>query len=250
MNASPPDSAAGRRKRVPAMAPEERRAALIAATVPLLREHGILVTTKQIAEAAGVAEGTIFGVFPDKPSLIRAAVLSCFAPEPFERAVSAIDPAQDLRGRLTDVAAIVSRGFAENGKLIDLMRSTAKADDTPGEVHQRMIESRERMIAAIAALVEPDAGRLRVPARTAANLLLILTMATTRHAMGLTGAPPLPPEQIVSLLLDGLLVRDDDPGLFDQIMTAALDETLAEAADRPSARQAAAATETEPGEPV
>lgn len=233
------------------MAPEERRAALIAATVPLLREHGILVTTKQIAEAAGVAEGTIFGVFPDKPSLIRAAVLSCFDPEPFERALSAIDPEQDLRGRLADVAAVLSRGFTENGKLIDLMRSTAKADDTPGEVQQRMIESRQRMIGAVAGLIEPFADQLRVPPRTAANLLLILAMATTRHAMGMTGHPPLPPEQIVSLLLDGLLVRDEDPGLFDQIMTAALDETLAEAAHRPSARRpAAAATESEPGEPV
>ena len=51
-----------RRRRVPALAPEERRAALIAATIPLLHEHGLEVSTKQIAHAAGVAEGTIFGV--------------------------------------------------------------------------------------------------------------------------------------------------------------------------------------------
>ncbi len=52
------------------MAPEDRRAALIAATIPLLREHGLDVSTRQIAQAAGVAEGTIFGVFPDKNSLV------------------------------------------------------------------------------------------------------------------------------------------------------------------------------------
>ena len=56
------------------MAPEDRRAALIAATVPLLHEHGLDVSTRKIAEAAGVAEGTIFGVFPDKHSLVVAAL--------------------------------------------------------------------------------------------------------------------------------------------------------------------------------
>ena len=54
--------------------PEERRAVLVAATLPLVVKHGAKVTTKQIAEAAGVAEGTIFRVFPDKEALVRAAV--------------------------------------------------------------------------------------------------------------------------------------------------------------------------------
>ena len=42
------------------------------ATLPLLRAHGLSITTRQIAEAAGVAEGTIFGVFPDKEALLQA----------------------------------------------------------------------------------------------------------------------------------------------------------------------------------
>ena len=55
------------------MAPDERRRAIVDAVVPLLLEHGDDVTTRQIAEAAGIAEGTIFRVFPDKPALLMAA---------------------------------------------------------------------------------------------------------------------------------------------------------------------------------
>jgi AcrR family transcriptional regulator len=51
---------------------DERRDAIIDVVVPLLLEHGRDVSTRQIAEAAGIAEGTIFRVFPDKAALWTA----------------------------------------------------------------------------------------------------------------------------------------------------------------------------------
>mgnify|MGYP002138799000 CR=1 FL=1 len=54
------------------MPPEQRRAAIIEATIPLLQEQGTGLTTKQVAEAAGVAEGTIFRVFDSLQDLIEA----------------------------------------------------------------------------------------------------------------------------------------------------------------------------------
>ena len=55
--------------RATAMAPDDRRKAIVDVVVPLLLDHGGEVSTRQIAEAAGIAEGTIFRVFPDKNAL-------------------------------------------------------------------------------------------------------------------------------------------------------------------------------------
>src|SRR5438874_9838831 len=104
------------------MAPEQRRAAIVAATVPLLREHGVTVSTRQIAQACGVAEGTLFGVFPDKDSLIRAAVLASFEPEALLAALGQIDRGLDLRARLTAALDLMRPGFERNVALLGALR--------------------------------------------------------------------------------------------------------------------------------
>ena len=71
-----------RQVRAPAMSPDDRRRAIVEAVIPLLAEHGSTVTTRQMAEAAGVAEGTIFNVFPDKCALMYEAVKVTMDPSP------------------------------------------------------------------------------------------------------------------------------------------------------------------------
>ena len=192
-----------KRRRVSALAPDERRAALIQATIPLLHEHGIDVSTRQIAEAAGVAEGTIFGVFPDKVSLINAALASAFDPGPMLRALSAIDPGAGLRQRLIAAAVILYRRVEASVPLMMLVRTMPSSAETPFAV---MLESRRRLIEAVTAIIEPDRADLRRSPVTTAGLLFALVASTVRG--DLQDAQTFTPDEIVAVLLDGVLIRD------------------------------------------
>jgi AcrR family transcriptional regulator len=193
------------------MAAEDRRAALIDATVPLLHEHGLDVSTRQIAAAAGVAEGTIFGVFKDKNSLLVAALVQALDPQPTIDAVAAIDPAKDLRARLTEAADLIHRRFADSFRLLAAVRTLVLHTGSHEEATARMARSRERMQAAITDLIEPDAASLRRSPEATARLLLMFTGANT---FGPYADPAtFDSGQMVSLLLDGLLVERHDSGL-------------------------------------
>ncbi|KUL42256.1 TetR/AcrR family transcriptional regulator [Actinoplanes awajinensis] len=192
-----------RRRRQPALAPDDRRAALIAATIPLLHEHGTEVSTRQIAHAAGVAEGTIFGVFDNKTQLVVCSMVQALDPQPTLDAIAAIDPAADLRARLTQAAEIVHARFAENAHLMHAARKLIFMSDAHPEAAKQMASTRGDLLAAVTVLIEPDAARLRIPAAKAARLLMLHCGASTFGPFG--GDEAFSGDELASLLLDGIL---------------------------------------------
>jgi AcrR family transcriptional regulator len=187
------------RQRAAPLPPGERRAAIVSATIPLLIAHGSRVTTKQIAEAAGIAEGTIFRVFPDKESLIEAAVERAFDPEPVDLALRAIDRSLGFEQQLGAAAEIVQRRVEAIWQLM----AAVGMSKPPEGVRPSGEPPKPPNSAALAELFEPKRDELRRDPAACAQLFRGLIFAASHPALA---DEPMPPSEIVSILLDGIRV--------------------------------------------
>jgi AcrR family transcriptional regulator len=172
------------------MPPEQRRAAIIEAVRPLLIEHGQAVTVRQIAAAAGVAEGTIFGVFADKDELIAAVVEHVVNIESFEQAVSGIDRQAPFEERLVSVTELLQSSVVDVWQVLSSIGGKHRAK------HSRGMPESQAMIELLA--VEPE--RFRVDPVRAARMLQGLTLSLS-HPMLAT--KPASATEIVDMLLHG-----------------------------------------------
>ena len=180
--------------------PDERRAALIAATEPLLEQFGREVSTRQIAEAACVAEGTIFRAFTTKDALIDAVLEDVFDVQRTCDELDRIDPAMDLEQRMVAAVRVLQTRLRRMFALFHSMRLGPRPDQS--DFRARQHADNERLNAGIARLLQPDQDRLRVPSAEAAHALRALTFALTHPIVGLDRHPR--PEQIVDLALYGI----------------------------------------------
>lgn len=179
-----------------------RRAAIIDAAIPLLRHHGPAVTTKQIADAAGIAEGTVFRVFDDKDALIKAAVAQVLDQGPTVAELRRIDLDLPLRQRLHAAVEVITARLDAVWELMFAMRMMSQPDHAPRPAHVAGPADSE-LPDALTAVIAPDADQLRVTAAQTARLLRLVTFAGSHPRI--TDANPLTADEIVDLLLDGLL---------------------------------------------
>ena len=173
--------------------PDERRLAILKAVLPVVRSRGTDVTTRELAEAAEVAEGTLFRVFDDKESLVREAIASALDPADFLAELGEIDLTLPVEERL---AAVIRTGVARMADLALWMSMLHRARrgagaSAPGEGHpgkhegwaQRQQATQVLVRAQLRRVLEPDADRFRYPVDVAIVMLeAMLTGAIVQSA--------------------------------------------------------------------
>jgi AcrR family transcriptional regulator len=214
--------------RATALPPAERREQILDVTEPLLRQFGRKVSTRQIAEAAGVAEGTLFRVFDSKEDLIDNTVARAFSAEPTVAVLREIDVALGLEERLVQVATVMQNRLQ---RTFEMMHAIGPPPDLTSEekikFRDHMLEQNRQITEAIATLIEPDQDRLVLSPTQAAHLIGSMIMTVSHpilHRANELMRMSTDPRALVDLMLHGCLTDSTrtTPGFDHRLVEAEL----------------------------
>lgn len=184
------------------MTPDERRDHLVTVTIPLLQDHGRGINTRLIAEAAGVAEGTIFRAFGSLDDLIDAAIAQVLDPAPFLADVAMIDRDRPLREVLVELVELMQERL---GRVFRFAASLGIA--RPPGSDEAMRSGRLRVRTAMVEAIDGHADLVRVTPEELIRLLHALVFAGAHPH--LAEGPAMSAQRVVDTVLDGVLARTD-----------------------------------------
>jgi AcrR family transcriptional regulator len=177
-------------RRAAALPPDARRSMIVAAALPLLLEQGEMVKTRDIAAAAGIAEGTIFRAFATKDDLIAAVIEAALDTAALDQALSSVDPDLPLEERVAEAVAILQQ------RVVDVWRLASSVGGRFAEHYRRPTVASEPLVR----LFEASRAELRIDPAVAARTLRAFTLAATHPLMA---DAPMSPADIAAQFLHG-----------------------------------------------
>jgi len=191
------------------LSPDDRRTAILDAVCPLLLEKGAAVTTAEMAQAAGIAEGTIFRVFPDKATLLHEAVKATMNPLPVRETLRRIPVNMPLESQMLAAAQALAGYFERITALVGMLRGMSHdiKHPTPGTSPRRYAsESLEAITADLAGIIGRHSDRLLIEPALVAVALRGLVFVNTHPLFA--SDDKLTVEEIVAVVLHGAMTRD------------------------------------------
>ncbi|WP_187264941.1 TetR/AcrR family transcriptional regulator [Homoserinibacter sp. GY 40078] len=183
------------KERARPLAPDDRREAILEAVVPLLREKGRDVTSRELAEAAGVAEGTVFRAFGDKESLLVAGVTKLLDPEPFRAELRRLPHDLSLEDKIAALVEALRGRFREIFEIMRLFQLDGPPAPREG--------AREEWIEIVRDILAPDVERLGVPVDTLAWYIRLVAFGASIDRVS---ARPFDSVELAGVIVHGVAV--------------------------------------------
>lgn len=182
------------------MTRDERRAAIVAAVFPLIQRHGAQVTTRQIAEAAGVAEGTIFRAFDSLQDVLEAVALDVLSPG----RLSDFLAERPFTGRLADDVGLALDLVVEYYDRVSVGAAVGHAQNSgerAGCALDQLAHRHRELLAALADRFSMHVDQLATSPARFAQLVATLAMGMRRYPN--FDVEPLPRQLAVATILHG-----------------------------------------------
>ena len=196
-------------ERAEPLSADDRRQAIVEAVIPLLLEQGSAVTTREMAEAAGIAEGTIFRVFPDKTSVIHAAVEASMDPAQISQAIAAIPATDPLDVQLETAARILVERSERVGALVGVLRASGShGGGPPAGARQYVTDANTAILGALIGLFDRNNDHIRVSSRQAAIAFRGFVFATAHPLVSPAEKPSI--DESIEVLMNGISATGED----------------------------------------